>query len=73
MNVVANRIIDALGGTTAVSRLAETPPSTIHSWRKNGIPAPRLAHLRLAVRAQGIDADVDALAAADPAEQGARS
>lgn len=43
----ANEIIDALGGTTEVSRLTEAPISTVHSWRKNGIPGSRLAHLRL--------------------------
>jgi hypothetical protein len=62
MSQVANRIIDALGGSTAVSRLIETPLSTVHSWRKNGIPASRLAHLRLAARSQNLNIDVDALA-----------
>ena len=47
MSTVADRIIDSMGGTTAVSRLTETPLSTVHSWRKNGIPRSRLAHLRL--------------------------
>lgn len=53
MQTEANLIIDALGGTTAVSRLTDTPLSTVHSWRKNGIPRSRLAHLRLAAKAAG--------------------
>jgi hypothetical protein len=59
MITVSDRIIDALGGTTAVSRKAETPLSTVHSWRKNGIPASRLAHLKLIASAEGIAIDWD--------------
>lgn len=55
MSTEADRIIDALGGTTAVSRLTDTPISTVHSWRKNGIPGSRLAHLKLAARAANLD------------------
>ncbi|WP_363755089.1 carph-isopro domain-containing protein [Sphingobium sp. LSP13-1-1.1] len=54
MSDEANRIIDGLGGTTAVSRMTLVPPSTVHSWRKNGIPLSRLAHLKLAAKAEGI-------------------
>lgn len=61
MDHAANRIIDALGGSTAVSRLVVTPLSTVHSWRKNGIPTSRLAHLRLAVAAAEIPIDIDAV------------
>lgn len=43
----ANQVIDALGGTSEVARLAEAPTSTVHSWRKIGIPPSRLAHLKL--------------------------
>lgn len=57
MTSVADRIIDALGGTTAVSRKAETPLSTVHSWRKNGIPQSRLAHLKLIASAEAIAID----------------
>lgn len=63
MSTVANNVIDALGGSTAVSRLTETPLSTVHSWRKNGIPASRFAHLRLAAAAREIPVDLDAIAA----------
>ncbi|WP_343526720.1 hypothetical protein [Sphingomonas sp.] len=57
MTTVSDRIIDALGGTTAVSRKAETPLSTVHSWRKNGIPTSRLAHLKLIAAAEGVPID----------------
>lgn len=43
----ADQVIDALGGTTEVARLIESPISTVHSWRKIGIPPSRLAHLKL--------------------------
>ena len=43
----ADQVIDALGGTTEVARLIEAPTSTVHSWRKIGIPPSRLAHLKL--------------------------
>lgn len=56
----ASAIIDALGGTTAVHRLTETPISTIHSWRKKGIPAGRLAHLKLVAANEGITLPIDA-------------
>ncbi|MDN4632293.1 hypothetical protein QCD71_12265 [Sphingomonas sp. PsM26] len=55
MDNVSNKIIDALGGTTVVSRMTETSPSTVHSWRKNGIPRSRLAHLRLAADREGLE------------------
>jgi hypothetical protein len=69
MDNVSNQIIDALGGTTVVSRMTETSPSTVHSWRKNGIPRSRLAHLRLVADREGLDIDWQAgtaLKHADP-------
>jgi hypothetical protein len=59
MNSEANRIIDALGGTTAVSRLLEIPLSTVHSWRSNGVPPSRMAHLKLAAAVAGKAAELD--------------
>lgn len=49
-----NLIIDGLGGTTAVSRMMSAPMSTVHSWRKNGIPPSRMAHLKLVAQAENI-------------------
>lgn len=46
---LANRVINDLGGPTAVGQLF-TPPIThaaVSQWRRNGIPAPRLQLLRL--------------------------
>lgn len=51
----ADKIIDGLGGTSAVAKLLQTPTSTVHSWRKIGIPPSRLAHLRLAAQAASLD------------------
>jgi hypothetical protein len=67
MDTPADKLIDALGGTTAVSRMTETPISTVHSWRKNGIPRSRLAHLRLAAQVAGKEFDWDAFAPAEAA------
>lgn len=50
MNTEAQAVIFHLGGTSAVARLIEAPISTVHSWRTIGIPASRLAHLRLAAK-----------------------
>lgn len=54
MDTAADQIIDALGGTSAVAAMIEAPTSTVHSWRKIGIPRSRLAHLRLLAEAKGI-------------------
>ena len=50
METQADKIIDGLGGTTAVAKMLNAPASTVHSWRKNGIPPSRLAHLKLAAQ-----------------------
>lgn len=50
MKTEADLIIDGLGGSTAVARMMDAPLSTVHSWRKNGIPRSRLAHLKLLAR-----------------------
>ena len=50
----ADQVIDALGGTTEVSRLIEAPTSTVHSWRTIGIPKSRMAHLRLLASTKGL-------------------
>ena len=55
MNTEANLVIDHLGGTSAVAKLIEAPVSTVHSWRTIGIPQSRMAHLRLAAMAAGLD------------------
>jgi hypothetical protein len=49
----ADQVIDALGGTTAVATAINAPTSTVHSWRKIGIPPSRLAHLKLVAAQDG--------------------
>ena len=48
MDNVANALIDRLGGTSAVARICECKPPSVHEWRTNGIPKARLQFLRLA-------------------------
>ncbi|HDR9052651.1 TPA: hypothetical protein QDB02_000333 [Burkholderia vietnamiensis] len=43
-----NVVIDRLGGTSAVARIFEIKPPSVHEWRRNGIPKARLQFLRLA-------------------------
>ncbi|EQB09727.1 carph-isopro domain-containing protein [Novosphingobium lindaniclasticum] len=59
MNALANTVIDHLGGSTAVAKMIEAPLSTVHSWRKNGIPQSRMAHLRLAAKDAGLELPAD--------------
>ena len=54
MDEYAKSVIDALGGTTAVARMADAPTSTVHSWRTIGIPSSRMAHLRLLAEKNGV-------------------
>jgi hypothetical protein len=48
MDQFANTVIDRLGGTTAVAKLCECKPPSVHQWRTDGIPKYRLQFLRLA-------------------------
>lgn len=48
MDNLANAVIDRLGGTSAVARICECKPPSVHEWRVNGIPKARLQFLRLA-------------------------
>lgn len=50
---LSDRIVRQLGGTSAIARLVQAPVSTVHSWRRKGIPPSRLAHLKLAAAAAG--------------------
>ena len=63
MDTPSSALIDALGGTSAVSRMTEAPTSTVHSWRRNGIPRSRLAHLKLIAAQEKPDIPFDSLAA----------
>lgn len=55
LNMIAIQVIDALGGTRAVSKAIDAPNSTVHSWRTIGIPRSRMAHLKLLAEARGIE------------------
>jgi hypothetical protein len=55
METYADKVIDALGGTTAVATEIHAPTSTVHSWRKIGIPTSRMAHLKLVALQKGIE------------------
>lgn len=59
MKTFADNVIDALGGSTAVSRKTGAPLSTVHSWRKNGLPPSRLEHLKLIAQQEGVRIDWD--------------
>lgn len=62
METPASKLIDAFGGTSATAKLAGLPISTVHSWRKNGIPQSRLSHLRLVAKIEKPAVAFDALA-----------
>ncbi len=40
-----NKLIDALGGTTAVARLLGIKAPSVHAWRTSGIPDDKLIRL----------------------------
>lgn len=63
MHEPSSLFLDRLGGTSEVSRLIRTPITTVHTWRKTGIPDSRLDHIMLAAEARGKG---DELAAALP-------
>jgi hypothetical protein len=62
MDTPASKLIDAFGGTSKTARIAGLPISTVHSWRRNGIPQSRLSHLGLVAKTEKPDLDFDRLA-----------
>jgi hypothetical protein len=73
MDTLANAVIDHLGGTSATAKLIEAPTSTVHSWRENGIPPSRMAHLRLAAKVDGTPLPEDLTELLAPAATDQRS
>lgn len=69
MRTQSDIVIDHLGGTSAVAKMIEAPVSTVHSWRSNGIPSSRMAHLRLAAKAADKPLPDDLRDLVDPLEQ----
>jgi hypothetical protein len=60
----ANKIIDALGGTSEVARLCRVKPPSVSEWRTNGIPPARLQFLQL-LRPDVFEASPEVQAAVD--------
>ncbi|AQW32699.1 hypothetical protein ACEQ38_16965 [Ralstonia syzygii subsp. celebesensis] len=48
MDQLANTVIDRLGGTSAVAKICDIKPPSVHGWRESGIPKARLQFLRIA-------------------------
>ena len=44
-----SEIIDTLGGTTAVAKLLNVKPPSVHAWRTGGIPDDKLIRLATAL------------------------
>jgi len=63
VDAFANALIDGMGGTTAVANHTRASTSTVHSWRKNGLTASRLDHLRRIAQNECPSVDVEAIAA----------
>ncbi len=61
MQTFASELINLLGGTTKVARLAEAPGSTVNNMRKR-LTASRLNHLRRIAEAEGLAVQVAELA-----------
>jgi hypothetical protein len=43
-----SKVIDDMGGTSAVARLCKVRPPSVSQWRRTGIPAARRQFLELA-------------------------
>jgi hypothetical protein len=43
----ANKIIDDLGGTSALAKLCEVTPGAVSQWRNDGIPKHQMKFLRV--------------------------
>ena len=61
MDTPASQLIDAFGGTSKTARIAGLPISTVHSWRRNGIPQSRLSHLGLVAQTEKLPINFEAL------------
>lgn len=45
--MIDSKIIDELGGTSAVAKMFEVKPASVSEWRINGIPKARRQTLKL--------------------------
>jgi len=48
MDELANKVIDSLGGTSAVARMCDIKIPSVSEWRHNGIPKPWKKYLMCA-------------------------
>jgi hypothetical protein len=72
--MVPAKLIDALGGATAIARELSLPTTTVHSWKRaNAVPAWRQGALLKLARDKGIAITGFANADAPPAEPEART
>lgn len=51
--MTSSEMIDALGGPTAVARLLNIKPPSVHGWRAAGIPDDKLIRLAPILERQG--------------------
>lgn len=61
MSSFPSTLIDQMGGTAAVSRMACAPMSTVHAWRRT-LSDSRLDHLRRIIADEKLPVDMGALA-----------
>jgi len=52
--MTSSEMIDALGGTTAVAKILNIKPPSVHGWRAGGIPADKLIRLAPVLEREGI-------------------
>ncbi|MDY7537661.1 Cro/CI family transcriptional regulator [Undibacterium sp. RTI2.1] len=46
-NLLDSKIIDKLGGTSAVAKIFDISPPSVSDWKKTGIPKARRMYLEL--------------------------
>lgn len=51
---IACLVIEAFGGLAATKAALGRPKTTIHAWKKNGIPDWRWAEVKAAAKREGI-------------------
>lgn len=49
-----DELIDKLGGTTAVAKILNIRPPSVHAWRAGAIPADKLIRLAQVAESRGI-------------------
>lgn len=52
--MTSSELIDALGGTTAVAKLLNVKPPSVHAWRSGVIPDDKLIRLSVFLEKAGV-------------------